>query len=386
MSEGGSVPFVPITIVDLGNLDNPDALFTFSDPNRDDPWERNAVVRQVFTQVLGCSPADFDRVWSRPGSHKGLRQLAKAYILWDGAQRGKQLRAWRQMQREKPDVIARLFDVLDGGANPCAQAPRDPSPTDKLRDILSGRRRAARRASPADSGGLPSTQPRTGTQRPQGPLSQRALDQWIEIVTGLREWWLARRAQDDAEKQLRQASRRARRTQMAGFGDFFSGLGSTLETVARQAPSIAQAVQAFRTPSRVRPVSLPGTVPDLSTGSSGIPLPGPRLGVSAGSAALALFGEQPDVMSQGGLLEGFENEIERTGVFFRRGGRSPSARSVGMVEARNPDTGRIHFFKDMGKPVLFAGDVQACRRVRKVARRSASSVGLQFKATRRRRR
>ncbi len=60
-------------------------------------------------------------------------------------------------------------------------------------------------------------------------------------------------------------------------------------------------------------------------------------------------------------------------TIFRQGGAV--ARAVRSFEVMNPVTGRIVFYKNMGRPVLFSGDLAACKRVARVARRARSSRG-----------
>jgi len=46
-----------------------------------------------------------------------------------------------------------------------------------------------------------------------------------------------------------------------------------------------------------------------------------------------------------------------------------TARAVRMIEARSPTTGKMHYWKHMGVPILFSGDLANCRRVGKVQAR-----------------
>jgi hypothetical protein len=43
-----------------------------------------------------------------------------------------------------------------------------------------------------------------------------------------------------------------------------------------------------------------------------------------------------------------------------------TVRPLGTLEAVNPATGKMHYWKHMGRPILFSGDLAHCRRVGKV--------------------
>ena len=42
------------------------------------------------------------------------------------------------------------------------------------------------------------------------------------------------------------------------------------------------------------------------------------------------------------------------------------ARPLQMLEAVHPETGKVHYWRHMGRPILFSGDMAVCRRVGKV--------------------
>jgi len=46
-----------------------------------------------------------------------------------------------------------------------------------------------------------------------------------------------------------------------------------------------------------------------------------------------------------------------------------TARAVRMIEARSPTTGKMHYWKHMGTPILFSGDLANCKRVGRVQAR-----------------
>lgn len=47
----------------------------------------------------------------------------------------------------------------------------------------------------------------------------------------------------------------------------------------------------------------------------------------------------------------------------------PTARAQRYIEAKSPTTGKMHYWKHMGTPILFSGDIANCRRVGKVQAR-----------------
>lgn len=55
--------------------------------------------------------------------------------------------------------------------------------------------------------------------------------------------------------------------------------------------------------------------------------------------------------------------------FMRQPSGAPRMKSEVVVE--NPVTGRLHWYKNAGRPVLWSGDIAAQKRVRKVAARAA---------------
>ncbi len=76
----------------------------------------------------------------------------------------------------------------------------------------------------------------------------------------------------------------------------------------------------------------------------------------------------------GGLLDFFlgggDDMPELPGVppggIFRVVG--PTVRARHLVRVTNPVTGRDVWYRNVGRPILFAGDIRTCRRVEKVAR------------------
>jgi len=75
------------------------------------------------------------------------------------------------------------------------------------------------------------------------------------------------------------------------------------------------------------------------------------------------------------LLGGGGGDVELPfgGSIFRTTMSGVRARS--LVEVVNPATGRKTWFRNVGRPILFSGDLRACKRVNKVAARARRSRG-----------
>lgn len=80
----------------------------------------------------------------------------------------------------------------------------------------------------------------------------------------------------------------------------------------------------------------------------------------------------------GGALSGGGGEL-----FQMTQGAGVRARS--LVRATNPATGNDVWFKNVGKPILFSGELTACKRVNKIAARARRASPRRRTTTRRRR-
>ncbi len=93
-------------------------------------------------------------------------------------------------------------------------------------------------------------------------------------------------------------------------------------------------------------------------GALGRLLPGIAGGLAAGGLFETIFGgggaDLPDLP---GIAPG--------GIFRVVG---PTIRARHLVRVTNPMTGRDVWYRNVGRPILFAGDLRTCRRVEKVAR------------------
>lgn len=60
-------------------------------------------------------------------------------------------------------------------------------------------------------------------------------------------------------------------------------------------------------------------------------------------------------------------------AMFKQG--APSARAITMIEGRNPITGKMHYWRHMGRPILFTGDIANVRRVKRARARLTRVCG-----------
>jgi hypothetical protein len=221
-----------------------------------------------------------------------------------------------------------------------------------------------------------------GTQRPPGPIADEALLALLETIQALREWW----AQREAMKQAEREARRQRREETMSLGDTISGIGSTITAALQAATPLATAIYAERAARSMARSASGVPTADPYALAAGVPsgaLSLPGAGALSAGALAALLGGQPGAMEEGGLLEALESDIEREVSLWRRstGGQVHPVRNV---LARHPQTGAIRAWEYRGQPVLYSGDLAVCKRVNKIARRSAARMGLRFRSRRRR--
>jgi hypothetical protein len=53
----------------------------------------------------------------------------------------------------------------------------------------------------------------------------------------------------------------------------------------------------------------------------------------------------------------------------------PGLRARSLFHITNPSTGREVWYRNVGQPILFSGDLRTCKRVKKVARLAARARG-----------
>ena len=107
----------------------------------------------------------------------------------------------------------------------------------------------------------------------------------------------------------------------------------------------------------------------LGTGGLGVPGAIGTLGGIFGGPARAL--PSPVDMFGGGTP--VPQEAPMAPMDFGGGLFQPtqlSARPLPLIMASNPVTGRITFWKHVGRPILFSGDLATCKRVNRIARRA----------------
>lgn len=183
---------------------------------------------------------------------------------------------------------------------------------------------------------------------------------------------------------------------MAGLSDFLGGFVKTLEVAAPIATSVIEA-RAARDVQRANRRQAGGGFnidPRLIAGGGGFGggmLPGggvvggpppfmPRQTAGVGDLLPLVPGMGDAIMNlfPGGGGGGGD-------AFYRV---SPTGRVTAQREIlrQNPRTGALQGWRYMGRPLVFEGDVRACKGVKKIARTTASAVGLRFRHAPRRRR
>lgn len=131
--------------------------------------------------------------------------------------------------------------------------------------------------------------------------------------------------------------------------------------LARRIPvrsAMAPLPPATMLPSRILPFS-PAPLGPIPGGSLMPAFPVTRAAFDVGTSGGGFFGE---------LTERLGGAIGGQTTFFRQGG--PVARAVPLIMVPNPVTGAPTFFKHAGRPILFSGDLIACKRVARLASRA----------------
>jgi hypothetical protein len=327
----------------------------------EDPWDSPKRIEQL----LGLAAGSYKRAGKN--QKKAWRHQAKAAYLVAREQRQGDTRGLAK-------VTERLASVL-------GELQRDPAfwarPARERNALLRAAREAPRAQPlpvvystvPAGTGGGQ----RAPGQRTVGGLSQQALAEWLRVVALLRQWW----ALQQQARERRDAERAQRGGTSMSFADILGGLG----TVIQAATPIVQAVYSTRNGNGNGAAMLPASFVDAGAyGASGVPVSLPSIATGAGLGALgALLGGQPGALEEGGILETLESDIEReVGLWHRPtvGGRVSPVRTV---YARHPQTGNIAAWEYAGRPVLYTRDLAVCKRVNKIARRTAARVGLRFR-------
>lgn len=93
---------------------------------------------------------------------------------------------------------------------------------------------------------------------------------------------------------------------------------------------------------------------------------------NGGYTAMPEFEGAPGTAGGGVLTEAWERMQALVGgqtTFYRYG--ATRATPVSEIQVRHPETGKICTWKYMGRPILYSGDLAACKRVNRVARRVA---------------
>lgn len=80
------------------------------------------------------------------------------------------------------------------------------------------------------------------------------------------------------------------------------------------------------------------------------------------------------------IQERFSGAVSGAPTMFRYG--ASRARAVSLVAVPHPETGQPVYFRHVGRPILFSGDVATAKRVRRVATRLGSQMGTRRRSSR----
>lgn len=137
-------------------------------------------------------------------------------------------------------------------------------------------------------------------------------------------------------------------------------LGAAPQPTPRATPAPAYGYQPAVYPSVAGALgALGGYLWGQNGGNGGMPA-FPSVVTDPGTTGGGLGGE---------IMERLRGVVGGQTTMFRYGGQRVSP--VREIQALHPETGRICTWKYMGRPILYSGDLAACRRVSRVARRVA---------------
>lgn len=227
---------------------------------------------------------------------------------------------------------------------------------------------------------------------PQFPAPSGPQPAWLELLQIAAEQYRIYLEQ----KAAREAENAQRRALQMALSDSF---GTVLNSVVGAAPAALQTYFTAKAAEQqqkqaLKLARLGAGFTGLTTGGvgpnySGVPLPGVGTGAALGALGM-LLGEEPGPLASGGILEtlGLEGDVERTVTLWKRSGAG--FRPNRTITAQNPSSGSLSTWVNMGRPVLYTGDIAACRRVNRisarvarVARRRGATAGRTFRRARR---
>jgi len=136
----------------------------------------------------------------------------------------------------------------------------------------------------------------------------------------------------------------------SSFGGFFDALGSTLGGVLEGIEDFVSDIQ-----NPLSDLILQGQSPIFNLGGNGN---------GAGEATVT---QQPTPMNGGQMANGALTTCP-PGTFFKQPGTTMRARHEIVVE--NPLTGKVMVYRNMGRPLLYSGELASVKRVNKVAARA----------------
>jgi hypothetical protein len=320
-----------------------------------DPWERLSVVREILGD-LGCSADSVTQTWQRGTSlqKSALKLLAKDILI-----HRKRDPAQRRWFRENPGRLARIEQLLGTAGGVCSIIGSEEQHPAKER---AGARRAERRLEKLSRRSLPPdpAQPRDLPDLPDpGTLPTGEPEpSWLRLLRVAADQWRIYQEQR-AARETERAQRRVFRMSLADtVGNVIGGLGESLPTLLPQLVQMRAADQAAKMQLKLARLSPYGA------GTAG----------ALGGALGALLGEEPGTLEEGGIFErlGLEGDAERTATLWRRtmSGFAP----VRTITARHPTSGGLSTWVNMGRPMLYTGDLAACKRVNKIAARTARAA------------
>ena len=169
---------------------------------------------------------------------------------------------------------------------------------------------------------------------------------------------------------------------MGLIGDIAEGIGNVLGSEAARPVliEVGRQIYAHNNPPETRslpPVAYPLPPPQLVQGPMPQPAPGgfvdvfqEYIGMPSGSAVGNIIDYFQGQTPPGGgsqVANGLMPHAQHPPLFRARQGTAVGQR---VIPVMNPQTGKTHFFGDLGTPLLFSRDFAAHKRVNRLARKA----------------
>lgn len=149
---------------------------------------------------------------------------------------------------------------------------------------------------------------------------------------------------------------------------FFDSLGGLIGQATQAVPAALEVINAIQGGGRTQPP----IVAFSNAPAAGNPFSLPALPMG-NVQQVATAGMLPDAFAGFPGTQQVPDFIPSEMIV--RGTRSGGVRALSQVHAVHPITGRLMTYKNMGRCVLFSGDLSAAKRVRKVAARARRAKG-----------